>query len=106
MDLSTLVQRFEQQLVAFEKLHTDELRGLEEKLAAYRQLHADEVKLLREELAALKQELSVWKEAESTAPTAASQSQTHPPGNLAAEPQATLLTRCGFLNGGVSHREI
>ena len=57
MDLETHVQRFEQQLSAFEKLHADELKDFREKLAIYMRLHADEVKLLREELAEVKKAL-------------------------------------------------
>jgi hypothetical protein len=57
MDLETRLGRFEQQLDAFEKLHTDELKKFEEKLETYLRLQADEVKFLREELAALKYDL-------------------------------------------------
>lgn len=57
MDLETQVQRFEQQLSAFEKLHADELKDFQEKLEIYMRLHADEVKLLREELAEVKKAL-------------------------------------------------
>ena len=54
MDLETRIRRLEQQLAAFEKLHTGELKEFEKKLTIYIQLHADEVKLLREGLAELK----------------------------------------------------
>jgi len=57
MDLEMNMQRFEQQLNAFEKLHADELKDFREKLAIYMRLHADEVKLLREELAEVKKVL-------------------------------------------------
>ncbi|MEZ4867326.1 MAG: hypothetical protein R3C14_38735 [Caldilineaceae bacterium] len=50
MDLQTRLQRLEQQLNAFEKLHREELENFAKKLAAYEQLHADEVKMLREQL--------------------------------------------------------
>ena len=53
-DLLTRLQRLEQQLAAFEKLHADELKQFEEKLATYMRLQAGEAKLLREELAALR----------------------------------------------------
>ncbi len=60
-EADALIQRFEQQLSAFEKLHADEVKGMEEKLALYRQLHADEVKMLHEELARLKDEVETLK---------------------------------------------
>jgi hypothetical protein len=55
MDLDTRIRRFEQQLAAFEKLHTHELKDFQDKLAAYMRIHADEVKLLHRELDELKQ---------------------------------------------------
>ena len=58
MNLETQVQRFEQQLNSFEKLHADELKKFEEKLVTYLRLQADEIRFLREELAALKQALA------------------------------------------------
>lgn len=58
MELETRLRRFEQQLDAFEKLHSDELKRFEEKLAIYLRLQADEVRFLREELAALKEALA------------------------------------------------
>jgi hypothetical protein len=66
MNLETRLRRFEQQLDAFEKLHTDELKKFEEKLATYLRLQADEVKFLREELAALKEELAGREVSESS----------------------------------------
>lgn len=62
MDPEARLRRFEQQLAAFEKLHTDELKGFEEKLSAYGRLQADEIKLLQEQLAELRQELAAWQE--------------------------------------------
>jgi hypothetical protein len=64
MDLETRLRRFEQQLDAFEKLHTDELKKFEEKLAIYLRLQADEVKFLREELAALNEALADYQRSE------------------------------------------
>jgi hypothetical protein len=63
MDPETQARRFEQQLQAFEKLHTQELQALEEKLIAYMRLHADEVRLLREQLDELRQALRTAAEA-------------------------------------------
>ncbi len=60
-EADTLIRRFEQQLTAFEKLHTDEVKGMEEKLAIYKKLHADEVQLMREELARLKEQVQALK---------------------------------------------
>lgn len=63
MDLETQVRRLEQQLRAFEKLHTDELREFQEKLAAYVRLQAEEVKLLHEQLDELKRAVEAQKAA-------------------------------------------
>lgn len=54
MDLALQVQRFEQQLSAFEKLHKDELEEFERKFFLFKKLHEEEVKLLKDELARLK----------------------------------------------------
>ena len=72
------LQRFEQQLNAFEKLHTDELKKLNEKLVAYLRLQAEEVKFLREELAALKKQIDNPEPAESSAASVSSPSQDQP----------------------------
>ncbi len=57
MDLKTRLQRLEQQLAAFEKLHRSELAEFERRLAVYRQLHRDEVGLLRSELNKLRDDV-------------------------------------------------
>ena len=88
MNFETQLQRFEQQLDSFEKLHADELKKFEEKLEIYLRLQADEVKFLREELAALKQELANREASEpSSAPVSQHQNQT------------AKLTRREFLGG-------
>jgi len=55
MDLELQVQRFEQQLSAFEKLHSEEMNEFKRKLQVFTQLHHDEIKLLQEELSRLKE---------------------------------------------------
>lgn len=97
MDLETRVRRFEQQLVAFEKLHADELKNFEDKLATYRSLQADEVRFLREELAELKRELAAGKESPP------SQSQPHPGADHSAETEVTW-TRRELLSGAAGRR--
>jgi hypothetical protein len=57
-DPQARLQRLEQQLEAFERLHGDELRELQRRLEAYQRLHEDEVRLLREEIADLRAALS------------------------------------------------
>lgn len=105
MNLESRLQRFEQQLAAFEEMHANELKGFEEKLETYIRLQADEVKFLREELAALRKELAAWEEeAEPTSPTTHSQNQTHPAADHVVEPE-TRLNRREFLGGGASRRQ-
>jgi hypothetical protein len=53
-DPQARLQRLEQQLEAFERLHSDELRELQRRLEAYQRLHEDEVRLLRDEIADLR----------------------------------------------------
>jgi hypothetical protein len=53
-DPATRLQRLEQQLAAFERLHADELRELQRRLETYLRLHEDEVRLLRAEIADLR----------------------------------------------------
>lgn len=104
MDLKTWVRRFEQQLAAFEKLHTDELKSFEEKLATYRSLQADEVGFLREELAELKRELAASKE--SNPPSSAAPARSRPPPGVEhnAESEVTL-TRRELLSGAARRRQ-
>ena len=95
MNLETQLHRLEQQLNAFEKLHTDELKKFEEKLAAYLRLQADEVKFLRQELTALKKELADRKLNDPSP----SSDQKQPVLNATAE-AAAQITRREFLGGG------
>lgn len=76
MDGPTQAERLEQQLRAFEKLHTQELQAFEARLAAYMRLHADEVRQLRDQLAELRQSLSAGA---PTARTAAEPDEAPPP---------------------------
>lgn len=104
MNLETQLQRFEQQLDAFEKLHADELKGFEEKLATYIRLQADEVKFLREELAELRKELATQaEESDPASSSAPSRSQGRPPADRAAKAKAGL-TRREFLGGDGQRR--
>lgn len=104
MNLETQIQRFEQQLDAFEQLHADELKGFEKKLATYMRLQADEVKFLRQELAELQKELAALKEDASSSATLHSQGQPHPRPNQADQAVATLNRR-EFLGGGAGRHQ-
>jgi hypothetical protein len=54
MDIEMQLQRLEQQLAAFEKLHREELEEFERKFAVYKQLQNDELNLMRQELMKLR----------------------------------------------------
>jgi hypothetical protein len=79
-DPAAHLQRLEQQLATFERLHGDELRELQRRLEAYQRLQEDEVGLLREEIAALRAALG-----EATA-TPAPPDAAAPPRAPAADP--------------------
>jgi hypothetical protein len=79
-DPAAHLQRLEQQLAAFERLHGDELRELQRRLEAYQRLQEDEVRLLREEIADLRAALG-----EAAAVPAPTDSAT-PPRATAADP--------------------
>lgn len=98
MNLETRVQRFAQQLDAFEELHAGEIKKFEEKLAAFLRLQADEIKFLREELAALQQELAEQKIDEPVLAAEPTRSQNQVTSNPTAESTARL-TRREFLGG-------
>lgn len=98
MNLETRVQRFAQQLDAFEELHAGEIKKFEEKLAAFLRLQADEINFLREELAALKQELAELKTDEPVPAAVPARSQTQLASNPTAESMARL-TRREFFGG-------
>jgi len=82
MDLDTRIRRFEQQLAAFEKLHTHELKDFQDKLAAYMRIHAEEVQLLHRELDELKQ----WMAKQAAPPASAA-----PPGKSAEQKDPPLV---------------
>jgi hypothetical protein len=67
-DPATRLQRLEQQLEAFERLHGDELREFQRRLEAYQRLQEDEVRLLREEIAALRAALPAASGADTPSP--------------------------------------
>ena len=69
-DPATRLQRLEQQLVAFERLHGDELREFQRRLEAYQRLHEDEVRLLREEIADLRAALAAAEAGDEGPPAA------------------------------------
>jgi replication fork clamp-binding protein CrfC len=65
-EIQDLARRLEQQLVAFERLHADELKRFQDQLATYQRLQNDELQMLRDELQQLKKE-SALLQAEQTA---------------------------------------
>jgi chromosome segregation ATPase len=93
-DLDLQVQRLQQQINAFERLHTDELQRFESQLAAYRQLQADELNQLRNQLQRLTSEIAAIQahEAESAA--------NQPPADL--EPVQLGVSRRDLLTGSIS----
>jgi Flp pilus assembly protein TadB len=101
MNLESKLQRFEQQLAAFEKMHNEELKSFAEKLAALKRIQADEVKFLKEELAALRQALTASADPD---PTASSLDQAHPSLNQSPQPTARL-TRRELFGGGANRRQ-
>jgi hypothetical protein len=74
------LERLEQQLAAFERLHGDELRELQRRLEAYQRLQEDEARLLREEIADLRATLG-----EAAARPASADVTTPPPRPTAAD---------------------
>jgi hypothetical protein len=103
MKLETRVQRFEQQLDAFEALHADELKKFEEKLTSYLRLQADEVKFLREELIALKEALAALQPDESASASVSSPNQHRLSPNSTAEPAHSI--RREFVDDSGHHRQ-
>ena len=93
-DLETQVRRFEQQIKAFEMLHTDELRRFEEQLATYRQLQADELNQLRGQLQRLNDDIAAIKAREAEAAA-----QNPPPADL--EPVQLSVSRRDLLTGNI-----
>ena len=63
-----LARRLEQQLIAYEKMHADEIKRFQEQLANLQSVQSYELQMLRDELAQLKQELAALKEQEPEQP--------------------------------------
>ncbi|MBI5302222.1 MAG: hypothetical protein HY868_08800 [Chloroflexi bacterium] len=61
-EIQDLARRLEQQLTAYEHLHTDELKRLQDQIAAFQHLQNDEFQMLRNELSQLKQALGAIEE--------------------------------------------
>jgi chromosome segregation ATPase len=97
-ELEDLARRLEQQILAYEKLHADEMKRFEEQLAAYRNLQNDELQMLRNELTQLKDEIEHLKQEESAGDSGAALTSTEP----ASAPPATLVvTRRELLTGKI-----
>ena len=92
-DLDLQARRLEQQINAFERLHTDELHRFESELAAYRQLQADELNQLRGQLQRLTDEIAAIqaREAEAVA--------NQPPAEM--EPVQFGVSRRDLLTGNL-----
>ncbi len=91
MDLEIQLQRLEQQLASYEKLHVEELQRFQAQAAAFQRLQGDELKMLRDQLQELKAEMTRLK-AESPEPTTARMPLAPPPVDL-------TITRRDFLTG-------
>lgn len=76
-EIQDLARRLEQQLIAFERLHADELKRFQDQLATYQRLQNDELQMLRDELKQLKEE-SARLQAESAAPAIETPPQVPP----------------------------
>ena len=89
-DPATRLQRLEQQLAAFERLHADELAELQRRLEAYQRLQEDEVRLLRAEIADLRAAIGAEDAAGSSAPAplAATTAEPLAAGTGVSEPAA------------------
>ena len=87
-ELETLARRLEQQIAAYEKLHTEEIKRFQEQFEAFRRIQADELQMLRKQLAQLSEEIAAAKES-------ISQSDADENAASSAEPAVTrrdLLT--------------
>jgi hypothetical protein len=86
-------RRLEQQINAFERLHTDELQRFESQLAAYRQMQADELNQLRDQLQRLIDEIAAVQARETEAAV------DQPPAEL--EPVQLGVSRRDLLTGSI-----
>ena len=92
-DLDLQARRLEQQINAFERLHTDELQRFESQLAAYRQLQADELNQLRDQLRRLTENIAAIQSCEAEA------AANHLPADL--EPVQLGVSRRELLTGNM-----
>ena len=100
-DPATRLQRLEQQLAAFERLHADELAELQRRLEAYQRLQEDEVRLLRAEIADLRAALGAEGTAGSSGPAPLAATTAEPPAADTAprEPAAAAAEEGGDAPG-------
>ena len=102
-DPATRLQRLEQQLVAFERLHGDELREFQRRLEAYQRLHEDEVRLLREEIADLRAGLAAAEAGDEGPPAAAGEEPAASRRPLHADAPAATPTDPAVVEPAVEH---
>ena len=75
-ELETSARRLEQQLSAYEKLHTEEMKRFQEQFEAFQRIQADELQMLRKQLGQLEEEIAALKDTvlrsmDENAPTSA-----------------------------------
>jgi len=83
-ELEIQARRLEQQIIAYEKLHTDEIKRFQEQFEAFQRIQAEELQMLRKQLAQFAEEIAAVKE--SPLQSNADESET-------ASPQSTLTRR-------------
>ncbi len=94
-ELEDSARRLDQQLVAFERLHTDELKRFQDQLETYRRLQNDELQMLRDEVKQLKDELARLR-AQGPVPAAPPTVPHIPSGRV-----ALTITRRDFITGNL-----
>jgi len=83
-ELETQLRRLEQQVAAYEKLHTEEIKRFKEQFGAFQRIQTDELQMLRKQLAQFAEEIAAAKE--SAAQSVADDSEMD-------SPQSTLTRR-------------
>lgn len=83
-ELATLARRLQQQIAAYEKLHTEEIKRFQEQFEAFQRIQADELQMLRKQLLQFGEEIAAVKE---------SVAQSEEDSDIAASAKATLSRR-------------
>ncbi len=94
-ELQELARRLEQQVTAFEKLHTDEMKRFQEQFETLSRLQNDELAMLRKELKQLQDEVARLQSQEPEPPRVVA-----PPDTLPAR-AALTLTRRDLITGNL-----